>query len=195
MRDRLALRYTRGFTIVEMMVALVIIAVGLLGVARMQALALASAGVSRLRSLAALEAASLASAIHANRAYWSTAALSEDIVVDGASVATSDSNLTSALTTVKNAGADYCRPAHGAPCASVTVAATDLQEWATELDTMLPNASARVACPMTNTPLSCTIQINWSENAVAINKQQVEAAAAAAPAQFQIPTYTLYVEP
>jgi hypothetical protein len=36
------------------------------------------------------------------------------------------------------------------------------------------------------------IQIIWTEKAVAINQQQ---AGAAANAQFQTPTYTLYVEP
>jgi type IV pilus assembly protein PilV len=178
------------------MIALIIIAIGLLGVARMQALALSSASVSRLRSLAALEAASLASAMHANRAYWAAAALAQPIVVNGAAVTTSDSSLTAALNTANNAGRDYCTPDHGAPCTSVALAAADLHEWATDLNATLPNATARITCPATNTPLNCTIQINWFENAVAINKQQADAAAAApGPAQFQTPTYTLIVEP
>jgi PHD/YefM family antitoxin component YafN of YafNO toxin-antitoxin module len=133
--------------------------------------------------------------MHANRAYWTTATLSQAIVISGASVTTSEANLTAALNTVKSAGTSYCVTGHGAPCAPVTVAAVDLQEWASDLKTVLPNASARVDCPMTNTPLSCTIQINWSENAVAINKQAADAVDPAAPAQFQIPSYKLHVEP
>jgi Tfp pilus assembly protein PilV len=42
-----------------------------LGIAKMQALAFSSTGVASKRSLAAIQAASLASSMHANRAYWS----------------------------------------------------------------------------------------------------------------------------
>src|ERR1700756_1191655 len=61
---------SRGFSLIEVMVALIIISVGLLGIAKMQALALASTGTARLRALASIEAASLASIMHSDRAYW-----------------------------------------------------------------------------------------------------------------------------
>jgi type IV pilus assembly protein PilV len=158
----------------------------------MQALALSSTSVSRLRSLAAIEAASLASAMHANRAYWAAATLTQPIVVTGATATTSDANLTAALATVNGASGDYCISGAGAPCLPVTMAGADLQAWATELNTMLPNASARITCPTTTTPLNCTILIDWTENAVAINKQTANAPATN---PFQTPTYTLFVEP
>src|SRR5262249_61998101 len=63
-----------GFSLVEVMVAVVIICVGLLGIAKMQALALSSTTTSRLRALAAIQAAGLASAMHSNREYWAGAA-------------------------------------------------------------------------------------------------------------------------
>src|SRR5215469_16764012 len=62
-----------GFSLVEVMVAVVIICVGLLGIAKMQALALSNTTPSRLRALAAIEAAGLASAMHSNREYWAGA--------------------------------------------------------------------------------------------------------------------------
>jgi len=43
-----------GFSLVEVMVAIVVICVGLLGVAKLQALALSNTTTARLRSLAAL---------------------------------------------------------------------------------------------------------------------------------------------
>ena len=185
-----------GFSIVEVMVSLVVISVGLLGVAKMQGLALSSTNTSRLRSLAAIEGASLASAMRANRAYWAAATLTQPIAVTGAAATSSDTNLTAALATVNAASAsespDYCIVGAGAPCAPVTMAAADLQEWASGLNKMLPNSSAIITCPSTSTPLTCTIQITWSENAVALNKQ---GAAAPATGAFQIPTYRLYVEP
>lgn len=181
-----------GFSIIEVMVALVVITVGLLGIAKMQGLALASIGTARLRSLAAIEAASLASAMHANRAYWSTVIFTTPIQVSGSSMTTSDANLTSALSTVAAAGTDYCTTGAGAPCAPVTLAATDLQDWATDLTAMLPNSSAAITCPNTSTPLTCTIQISWSEKAVAINQQGTNTTGANA---FQVPTYKVYVQP
>ena len=172
------------------MIALVIIVIGLLGVAKMQALSLASTSVSRLRALAAIEAASLASSMHVNRAYWAAATLTSPIVITSSTATTSDSTLSSAFTTVGSAGTAYCIPGAGAPCAPVTMAAADLRGWATEMNRMLPNASARITCPTTSIPLTCSIQISWTENAVAINKQSGTTGGA-----FRIPTYTLDVEP
>ena len=60
----------RGFSLIEVLVALVVVSIGLLGIAKMQAIAYSSTGVASKRSLAAIEAASLASSMHANRAYW-----------------------------------------------------------------------------------------------------------------------------
>ncbi len=51
---------TQGFSLIEVMVALIIIAVGMLGIAKMQALALSNTESSGVRSLVAIEAASLA---------------------------------------------------------------------------------------------------------------------------------------
>ena len=67
-------RAWRGFTLVEVLVALIIIGVGMLGIAKIQALAYASTGTAALRALAALEASSLAASMRANRGYWSTQA-------------------------------------------------------------------------------------------------------------------------
>jgi hypothetical protein len=48
--------------------------------------------------------------------------------------------------------------------------------------------------------VACTININWTENAVAVNSCEAAAAASAAaasaaPGAYQNPTYTLYVQP
>ena len=195
MKIRRTNRRATGFTLIEVMVALVVISVGLLGIAKMQALALSSTSTSRLRSLAAIEGASLASAMHANRAYWAAATLTEPISVTGAAATTSDANLTSALVTVSGATspADYCTPGAGAPCKPVTLAATDLRGWATDLNMVLPKSSATITCSPTFTPLTCTIQIRWSENLVAVNKQGNTAAGTTD--SFTDPTYILYVEP
>jgi hypothetical protein len=70
------------------------------------------------------------------------------------------------------------------------MAAADLEAWAAEMNTLLPNVTATITCPTTSTPTTCTIVINWSEKAVAINAE-----GAATSGAFMTPTYTLYVEP
>jgi len=120
------------------MVALVVISVGLLGIAKMQALALASTGTAKMRSLAALEAASLASMVRADRAYWSaiTNAPGAPFVVtfqNGAITASTDAALL-----INSA----CNSA-GAPCTSTQIVAHDLQDWVTSLAAQLPNGQPR----------------------------------------------------
>jgi type IV pilus assembly protein PilV len=174
-----------GFSLVEVMVALIVIAVGLLGIAKMQALALASTTSASMRSLAALEATSLAASMHADRDYWDN---SPPVTINavGASV-------TSTTAGFPVVGAN-CTSTGTIPCDVTTLASYDLEQWATALSYLLPNASAMISCPANQTPpLSCTILISWTENAVAVNSQ--EATATTTAEAFQIPTYTLYVEP
>lgn len=55
-----------GFTLLEVMVALVVLSIGLLGVLKLESVAYSSTNVASKRSIAALEAASLAAAMHVN---------------------------------------------------------------------------------------------------------------------------------
>jgi len=165
-----------------------VIAIGLLGIAKMQALALSSTTVASERSLAALEASSLGASMHANRAYWAAGGLlpAAGVTVTGATV--NDAVL---------GAAQDCTTASGNAepiCDSVQLAAADLQLWAASLAALLPNDTATVICTnVVGVPVTCTIQISWAEKAVAVNQQ--EASQAGQNAQFQNPTYTLYVEP
>src|ERR1700675_2427505 len=59
-----------GFTLIEVLVALIITAIGLLGIAKIQALVYANTSSASARGLVAIQAAGLAAAMHANRAYW-----------------------------------------------------------------------------------------------------------------------------
>src|SRR5204863_9281896 len=63
-------RFLAGFSLLEVLVTLIVIAIGLLGLAKTQAAAVSNTQVSRVRSLIALQAESLAGAMHGNRGYW-----------------------------------------------------------------------------------------------------------------------------
>lgn len=183
---------SRGFSLIEVLVALVIIAVGMLGLAKLQALAYASTGTASLRSLAALEASSLAASMRADRLYWSVPPAALLVTVAGNAITSSDAALT---------GTTSClHSANGTPCTAAQVAAYDLQQWVTTLNTgMLPNPTATISCPTPAAgPVGCSIQIIWAERTVAVNAQAASVNASAASAgtsAMAAPTYTLYLEP
>ena len=174
-----------GFTLLEVMVALVVLSVGLLGVVKLEAVAYSSTNVASKRSLAALEAASLAASMHVNRGYWNSPDVSGATVTvtNGAATVTASAPLLAAGI----AAAPNCTST-ALPCVPVNMAAYDLAQWATSLQALLLNlnSKATISCG-TSTPASCMINIKWNENTVATNAQETVALAG--------PSYTLYVEP
>ena len=177
-------RHLHGFSVLEVMVALIIISVGLLGIAKMQALAIASTTTSRTRSIAALEAASLASAMRADRAYWSLVTADPNVSISGTTITASDTNLTSAVLACNDTGA---------PCTIANIAAKDLNDWATEVSTQISGSTTTINCQIDAIePVSCTIVMTWTEKQVASDPQQVAAAAGTTPT----PTnFILHVDP
>lgn len=167
-----------GFSLIEVLVALIVLSVGLLGIADMEALALSSTGTAARRSLAAIEAASLGDSMHVNRSYWDTAS-GADITISGAQV-------TQGLPV---SPAPTC--AGGTQCDAPNLASYDLQQWADSLDKLLPDDVGTVTCN-TSTPIQCLITISWSEQTVAIHSAQAGDGTGSAITNN---TYTLYVEP
>ena len=177
-------RHAHGFSLVEVMVALIVCSVGLLGLAKMESLAIASTDVAGTRALAAMEASSLAAMMHANRAYWGGgfALASTTVQVTSGAVVISNASLTTVAA---------CTSTGSSACNYTQMAAYDLQNWGglNGLQAMLPGYLATIACSTSGYPITCTIQIVWSENGVAITPQQTQMTSLA------LPTYTVYVEP
>ena len=203
----------RGFSLVEVMVAVVVICVGLLGIAKMQALALSNTTTSRLRALAAIQAAGLAAAMHSNREYWAGATppaltsfnaggagqfLSTDAALQGAANAALPVGLNTPDTIQTCVGTANAAAICGGAAGVVNLAAFDLARWAASLNALLPNPQSTISCAFVAggaAPPSCTIVVSWSERAVAVNQQQVQAEAANGPSSIEQPSYLLYVEP
>jgi type IV pilus assembly protein PilV len=195
---------SRGFSLIEVMIAVLVVSLGLLGVAKLEAVSYSSTTVANKRSLAAFEAASLAAAMHVNRGYWTnTDPAGANITLQGTvfTVATGAANLAASLGTVAApaggaiplwTGGTCATP--GTPCGVTDLAAYDLLNWATSLNAVLPNETATIACGALN-PISCTITINWGESSVATNSAEAVQQAANPTAAFETPTYTLYVQP
>jgi len=194
---RIATAVSRGFSLVEVLVALVVLGIGLLGIAKLEAAAFSNTTVAARRSLAAVEADSLAASMHVNRGYWSS------LDPAGATVTVAGSTVTvgagaGILLAAAVAAPPTCNSVVTA-CTVANLAAYDLAQWALALNAVLPNSTGTVACGI-GSPLVCTINIEWYENAVAVNSQEAStaasaASAASAAAAFQNPSYTLYVQP
>jgi len=214
----------RGFSLVEVMVAVVVICVGLLGIAKMQALALSNSNSSRLRSLAAIEAAGLAAAMHSNREYWAGStgtAPPATITVNAQAnpqIQSTDAALQAAAGAAlaqggalknnpngivnpcvgSNNGFTTCGPSAIAGTPGLPLAAFDLGRWTASLNALLPNPQSTITCgavPGINSPVSCTIQITWNEKAVSMTQQEAQQEAVNGPSQIERPVYFLYVEP
>jgi type IV pilus assembly protein PilV len=167
----------RGFSLMEVMVALVVSTVGLLGLAKMEALAMSSTGVASSRSLAAIEASSLAAAMHANPGYWATGGTAPPSIV---------------ISNISNpyAGSPACTATGTSSCMPQAMAYNDLNTWATNVAQVLPAYLATISCSqVVNIPVTCTIQLQWTENGVAISAAQAQMGSLA------VPTYVLYVQP
>ncbi|MGH8158327.1 MAG: type IV pilus modification protein PilV [Rhodanobacter sp.] len=142
-----------GFTLMEVLVALVVISIGLLGIASMQASAIASTHTSQTESLVSIEARSLADAMQANPGYWASGLFPASFTITNNTI--SDTALAGQNT---DCGTIACTPGQ--------LAGYDLQHWATQLNLQVPGSTATVAC-QASTPYVCSITVVWTQKATA----------------------------
>jgi type IV pilus assembly protein PilV len=124
----------QGFTMIEVLVALLIFAIGLLGVAGMQSLALKSSNNSNIRSLVNIHAYEIAERMRANMPAVQSGQYNS---ISGASTATS------------------CLPS----CTPNQLASWDASEWHTNLQADIPSATGAVSYANG----IATVTINWTE--------------------------------
>ncbi len=160
---------SQGFTLIEVLIALLIISFGLLGVAGMQAMSVGNTAVAEQRSIAAMQASSIAAAMSANEGYWQTPSAPGTVTAIGSTLSggmsTTSSNCASSV------------------CTAPQMAAYDLQTWGATLQSALPNGYGTINCLQpSNAPVTCQVYIYWSEKAYAQN--QASGASATASSQF-----------
>lgn len=147
-----------GFSLVEVLIALVVIMIGLLGIAGLQAVGVRSSVQAHLRTLAALDAHSLAVSMRANRAYWAGVYAAANVSITAS--ATGTVSVTPTVATVADCAA--------AACTAGETAAYDLANWGNLLAAMQHGASAsitRIASSGTSAN-AYRITVNWSERRV-----------------------------
>jgi len=185
--------FLTGFSLIEVLISIIVIAVGLLGLAKMQALAMSNTQVSGQHALVALQASSLAASMHSNDGYWqvaSTAASPAMPPCPATGCSMTKTTITDA-SNILNTPPSVCTVA--TPCLPGQVAAMDMQTWMSAMNTQVPSYAANVSCSNSITqPTTCTIAITWVEKSMGMNTTTA-ATAAAQPSQLQ--SYYLYVQP
>jgi type IV pilus assembly protein PilV len=160
----------RGFTLIELLITLVIVSVGLLGLAKLEAAAVAESGVSRIRSLMTYQAESLAALMRANRGYWgSTTGAAPGFTLAQGGTSITDTGGTNAMATTvtcvsTSSTTNVCTPSQ--------LAYYDIRQvWLNNYTNQFPGGGATVACTVAaNLPTTCDITLSWSEHYVAINR-------------------------
>lgn len=183
----------RGFSLIEVMVALVVICVGLLGIAKMQALALSGTNIARQRSMAAFLAAGLASTMNSNRVYWAsaTASAASPITINSATGTITPASIIAGATSSICIGTASAVPACPGTAGAQILAGFDLIRWNATVNPLLPNALTTITCQGATPPNSCIIQMSWTEQV----SDKATGANGVNLTKFENPTYTLYVEP
>lgn len=128
----------RGFSLIEAMVALLVLSTGLIGTAALHGHSLGASRTAQLRTHAVVLASDVADRIRANRL----------------------------AVTAYGAGADDrgCDPQSGAVrCTATEVAVHDLFDWRTLLADHLPGGSGTVSVNGATHPPTYTIAVTWDE--------------------------------
>lgn len=141
MSRSLPTRRARGFSLLEALVALVVLSVGMLGIAGLYLESLRSGRVTILRSQAVTLASDLADRIRANRLGAANYAHAVDDEPEEVAA---------------------CIDAVGA-CTPAQMAETDKAQWAAAVATALPGGAAQVVVNAATAPDTYTITITWVE--------------------------------
>jgi len=188
-----------GFTLVELLVTMLIVTVGLLGLAKLQATAVSNTSVARTRALMTFQAESLAGMMRANKAFWSTTTGPfPSFGVD------SSGSVTSSVMTPRVSATNYTCKAQ--TCTANQLAYDDMYTWAASFNdgtanSAFPNATAAITCISSSgagtcaanptVPNSYDIVLTWTEKYVAINRSTVNTGANATPTA----TMVMHVQP
>jgi type IV pilus assembly protein PilV len=129
----------QGFSLIEAMIALVVLSVGMIGIAAMYGQGLAAGRTAQYRTQAVNLASDMADRIRVNRL--------GGVAYEGA------------------AADNDCDPQSGGPadCTPAEMAAHDLLVWDQQVQLLLPNGSTLVEVDDATTPFTYTIRVSWDE--------------------------------
>ena len=136
-KDIRANRNQRGFSLVEVLIALIIMSVGMLGIAGLYVQSMQAGRTSLFRHHAVTLAGDVADRIRANP--------------------------TAEVGYAAGAGVDFSCVGGGIDCNPVEMASNDILLWKQQADESLPNGDVTILFDNTTVPPSYTIAVLWDE--------------------------------
>ena len=189
-------RTSRGFSLIEVLVAIVVLSFGLLGMVGMQAFALQSNQEARLQGQAAVLARELAEMMRGNKVVGSDPSSTNNFYLGTFTVG----NLS------MGSNASYCSGANAlTPCATpADVAKAEMTDWLNRVNTELPGAQVTICfdgapydsngmpqwtCTPTGADEIAVIKIGWTRASTDRSKTSADAieSAASNPPQLIFP--------
>lgn len=165
----MSMREQRGFGMLEALISMVVIMIGVLGMAGMQMLAINNTENARYQSIAAMQASSMATQMLANAAFWRAAPAT--VTVNGLTVTNVNQGNTNnkAKNKIKNKGGGntYCNTT---VCTATEMAYFDVESWGIEMASALPSGAGSIRCVSTLSPTVCTLTMTWMEKNIALTR-------------------------
>lgn len=145
----------KGFTLFEILVAVIIIAVGLLGIASLQAAAVSATTASGMRGEAAISVSNLSSYMRSNKAYWDATVSGTSTSTITVSIIDSDVSISGDITNSStDCSVDICSPEQ--------LAVFDITNWAEYIDSRLVNPELTITKRSESVDL-LSITLEWVE--------------------------------
>ena len=157
-------RYQKGFSLVEILVALLVLSIGLLGLAALQTTSLKYNTDSYFRTQATYFVYDIVDRMRANSAS----------VVDGGTYDVPDtSSATSIISTYQSCKSSTCACDATAVCDTTQLAMHDLGKWYERMGQVLPGASNNnnLATIVIDSTKKITVTINWTERDISKNQK------------------------
>lgn len=145
------MQLARGFSMLEVLAALVVLSIGLLGFASLQAANVNVGSQAWMRSQATVLGADMLERLRGNPATFASGAY--------------DMAFAATLATPTDCNATACSPAQ--------LALFDLNQWQANLATQLPQGTGSIARDNTTTPIEAIVTVRWFDPSEQANQSLV----------------------
>ena len=176
-----------GFSLVEVLVSVLITSIAVVGLIGMQGIAARNMQTARTRSIVAMQAESLATAMHGNRRFWSFGNAPANFRVAGTTIPDP-----SGLLKTQSVRCTSETPAPTGECTPDNLASFDVQTWASSMAQLVPTYQAASECGTDETrSFTCALTITWVERYV----RNAQTVANDSLATSGMQSFTLYIQP
>ncbi len=171
-----------GTSLIEVLIGMVVAALGLMGMARLESLAINQTMNANAQSYAALATENLSAVMKANRAFWSSSALASpfDIRIDQNNATIIRGTGAGSLSTATKS----CQTA--SDCDPAEVAAFDLRRLAVEMAGFASGGRMEIKRVGTALPPIFQVTVSWNEKAMSLGGNSTKYGAGVSSGRYRI---------